>query len=722
MDGDVLTQVKTPQDIFFSPQRFLVPLFQRPYVWSREGQWAPLWDDVRRVAERVERWEQATPHFLGAVVLQQQQTEVGSLGVRTVIDGQQRLTTLQLLLDAVHEQVFMAGFASLAQQVLDLVQNPAHFTQKEEDRFKVWPTNRDRAAFNEVMSAESPVQYESLQFPTSRMALAHQYFSTEVGSWLSDGDPERRATALVQTMSRFLQIVVIDLQADEDAQEIFETLNARGTPLTAADLIKNFVFQRLEATPPEAERAYRAYWEDFETPFWEKEVSAGRVLYSRSSLFLTQWLVSKSFKDVPAREVFSQFKNHVSDVGLPVEDLLPQIRKSADLYRGFTEGAAVPNGALNRLNLFAYRSSTLDSEVVKPLLLWLIDPDLPPLPKGQLEKAIASLESWLVRRAFVRASTKAYNRFIVDVLNEANAAPRETAGDVIESVLARQDSPNTYWPGDAEVRRELETLPIYRRFARGRLRMVLEAIEDHRRGWDTSRPLHEQPIVRAACTIEHVMPQEWRAFWPGNEADSRGIARDDTIQTLGNLTLLTQSLNSKVSNGGWAGERGKREAFGQHTSILLTREVTALGLDGWTDELIQERTDAMVDDVLAIWPVPAGHAGAVSGSLERATFRVVVADLIRAGAIEPGQVLYARVASQQGKTCQVSEDGGIYIGDTRHETLSGAAKAVTGSQSEAGWWFWLVDPASDRSMSDIRQSYLEALNAGDASEEDQQEA
>ena len=164
MDGDVLTQVKSPQDIFFSPQRFLVPLFQRPYVWSQEGQWAPLWDDVRRVAERVERWEQVTPHFLGAVVLQQQQTEVGTLGVRTVIDGQQRLTTLQLLLDAVHEQVSVAGFASLAQQVLDLVQNPAHFTQKDEDRFKVWPTNRDRAAFNEVMSAESPVQYEALQF------------------------------------------------------------------------------------------------------------------------------------------------------------------------------------------------------------------------------------------------------------------------------------------------------------------------------------------------------------------------------------------------------------------------------------------------------------------------------------------------------------------------------------------------------------------------------
>lgn len=714
----MLTQVKTPQEIFFSPQRFLVPLFQRPYVWSKDGQWAPLWDDVRRVAERVERWEQVTPHFLGAVVLQQQQTEIGTLGVRTIIDGQQRLTTLQLLLDAVHERVHTAGFIALAHQVLDLVQNPEHFTLSDEDQFKVWPTNRDRAAFNEVMAAEPPVDYDSLKTASSRMAMAHQYFGTEIDRWLASGDPERRATALVQTVSRFLQIVVIDLQADEDAQEIFETLNARGTPLTAADLIKNFVFQRLEATEADAERAYHSYWEDFETPFWEREVSAGRVLYSRSSLFLTQWLVSKSLKDVPAREVFAQFKNHVSDADTPVEALLPQVRRSAEIYRAFTEGAAIPSGPLNRLDLFIYRTSTLDSEVIKPLLLWLLDPDLPRIPEDSLDLALSSLESWLVRRALVRGSTKAYNRFIVDVLNVASSADRATAGMIIRDVLAKQDSPNTYWPGDNEIRRELSSLPIYRRLARGRLRMILEAIEDHRRGWDTPRPLHEQPIVRGTCTIEHIMPQEWRAFWPGTEIDASGARRDDTTQTLGNLTLLTQALNTRVSNGPWAGAKGKRSSFALHTSILLTREVLELGREHWDDGLIHERTERMIDEILAIWAVPAGHTGAVSGSVERAAYRIAVADLVRAGAVVPGQKLYARVAAHAGRTCEISEDGGIYIGDQRYETLSAAAKAITGSQSEAGWWFWLIDQASDRSMSDARQNYLEALQADAPAEEE----
>src|SRR6185436_10569140 len=96
------TQVRTPQLIFMQPQRLRVPLFQRPYVWNEENQWEPLWQDVQRVAERLldEAAGSPTPHFLGAVVLQQVQNPVGSMQERIIIDGQQRLTTLQLLLDA----------------------------------------------------------------------------------------------------------------------------------------------------------------------------------------------------------------------------------------------------------------------------------------------------------------------------------------------------------------------------------------------------------------------------------------------------------------------------------------------------------------------------------------------------------------------------------------------------------------------------------------------
>ncbi len=271
------TRVRTPHDVFFNPQRLLVPLFQRPYVWSREGQWAPLWDDVQRKADRLLSPSHAgSPHFLGAVVLQDQSAIVGQLPQWTIIDGQQRLTTLQLLFDAAHQVLELAGVHLAARKLEDVVQNPEHFCMTPADRFKVWPTNRDRLAFNEVMAAELPVDYSMLAHGKSRMAQAHEYFSTSIEQWLMLGDVQLRGNTLAHALLNDLQLVVIQLAVDEDAQEIFETLNARGTPLTAADLIKNFVFQRMSLDDPDAETAYVQHWQEFETAFWEKEVSAGQ--------------------------------------------------------------------------------------------------------------------------------------------------------------------------------------------------------------------------------------------------------------------------------------------------------------------------------------------------------------------------------------------------------------------------------------------------------------
>ncbi|MDH6277620.1 hypothetical protein M2118_000583 [Aurantimicrobium minutum] len=709
----MLTDVRTPHDIFFTPQRLLVPLFQRPYVWSKEGQWAPLWEDVKRVADKVVLGQQPVPHFLGAVVLQQQPSVIGNLAVRTVIDGQQRLTTLQLLIDAAHASVQVKGFEAIAKQLEALVENAEYFTQEPEEKFKVWPTNRDRAAFNEVMSAELPIDYSSLSNVNSRMVEAHSFFYGQINDWLGTDDTlEVRANALVLTIRTLLQIVVIDLLADEDAQEIFETLNARGTPLTAADLIKNFVFQRLETTPKGAEAAYHQYWQQFETPFWEKEVSAGRINYTRSSLFLTQWLIAQTLVDVPAREVFGQFKRFVTDSELPVEDLLPTLHKSSELYKNFSDAASNPSGSLSRLELFVYRTLSMDSQVVRPILLWLVDPEKSEIPQVQLDKVLVTVESWLVRRTIVRASTNNYNKVIVDLLNELASHSRDDAGVIAEAFFARQTSVNSYWPGDEELKNELLTSPIYNRMARARLRMILEAIEDERRGWFTvsgKNPASEQPMIRGFCSIEHVIPQDWRANWDEDEVDEYGVHRDDLVHTLGNLVLLTQTLNSKVSNGPWLGENGKRESFIASATLLTTQDVINNGVSDWTANDVHERTTSLANDILRIWPVPAGHKGEIVGKREKTIYSIKVADLVNAGLISPGTVIRARVSSHFGREAQISEDGGIFVDGKRFETLSAAAKAVTGSSSEAGWWFWLVDPEGDRSFIDLRETYFESL-------------
>lgn len=236
------TQVRTPQLVFMQPQRLIVPLFQRPYVWNQENQWAPLWRDVVRVTERLlaDPGAKQQPHFLGAVVLQQLQNPVGSLQARTVIDGQQRLTTLQVLIDALHAELLDVGATQSAMRLEALVRNPEAFCERHEDQFKVWPTNRDRPAFNAVMAAAPPVDYGSLDQRGERLVAAHEYFAAQAGEWLrlnGEEDVAVRAEKLEHAVRELLQLVVIDLTADENAQEVFETLNARGAHLTAADLI-----------------------------------------------------------------------------------------------------------------------------------------------------------------------------------------------------------------------------------------------------------------------------------------------------------------------------------------------------------------------------------------------------------------------------------------------------------------------------------------------------
>ena len=475
------------------PQRLIVPLFQRPYVWNEENQWEPLWNDVSRVADRklAKPPDRHAPHFLGAVVLQQVPNPIGLMQQRTIIDGQQRLTTLQLMLDALHAELMAIQGTQAAMRIEQLVTNAPAFCAKPEDRFKVWPTNRDRPAFHDVMGSTPPVNHDRLKHRGERMVEAHRFFSEQAREWLTAGGAdqfEARASAIDATVRDLLQMVVIDLGADENAQEIFETLNARGAQLTAADLIKNFVFQRLLEASTDVEDAYQRHWKNFETAFWETEVSVGRVRAHRSSIFLNHWLVARTGDDVVAREVFSRFKAFADfDAGLPMATVLEQIHRASEVYRDFLISSEVKTGAIDRLALFAYRTGVLESEVIKPLILHLLDPEQQEVPETQFTKALDVVESWMVRRMLVRATAKAYNKLVSDMIRLARNSNRADVGDVIESFLKNQKGDSQYWPDDNEVRNTLKELPVYRRLSRGRLRMVLEAIEDHRRGWKDGR-------------------------------------------------------------------------------------------------------------------------------------------------------------------------------------------------------------------------------------------
>ncbi|GAB2963226.1 DUF262 domain-containing protein [Micromonospora polyrhachis] len=609
-------QTLTPAKIFGLDVRHVIPLFQRPYVWTEEDQWAPLWDDISRVAEQLLETPvgygtpKVVPHFLGAIVLEQPLVQSGYILVRNVIDGQQRLTTLQLLLDAAQWVTEQRGTTMDAQALRVLVCNKPEIAAQPYEVFKVWPTDRDQEAFQAAMDNALTVPPA---LADAAVARAHAFFVTVIEDWAEvTGDPAKaaaRLTALTQTLRDHLKIVVIDLEPGDNAQVIFETLNHRGVPLLAADLIKNFVFQIAEAQKLDVTDLYRRQWRKLDTDYWRQKLSRGRQYVPRIDIFVNYWLIERLRTEVPADRIFVAFRDHLMDEQPDIEKLLAELSRDADNYASLDTWPA--DSAVGR---FHYRViQAMDSAVVTPILLWLLRWSAAELPPAQRDKALDALESWLVRRAICRLTSKDINRLMLDLLRELHSSGPALAGDVTERFLKSQKADSRFWPSDIQVIDALQDMPIYKSLLRARLRMLLEAIEDRRR---TDKSEH------SACprnlTVEHVMPRAWREHWPAvvgvTEAE-----RDVLIHTLGNLTLVNKKLNPALSNRPWTdeeaqarglGKTGKRSELLKHATLKTNVDLVVGASEVWNDDLIRARTHELAQVVVDIWPAPSSIAAA----------------------------------------------------------------------------------------------------------------
>jgi len=217
------------RNLFGQSERFIVPLFQRPYVWTQEEQWEPLWDDIQAVAERVRQTAKGDAikgHFLGSVVLEQRPHATGGLPIREVIDGQQRLTTLQVCLHAA-SHAMTASAAALAKigqdeagrladlaarQVAALTRNT--LVSEEEEAYKVWPTNDDRAAFREVMDATGS---DAIAPTSTKLSDAYRFFYAAAEQYLKDDSDGRGAQALAAAVQDHLRLIVLDLEGTDRA-------------------------------------------------------------------------------------------------------------------------------------------------------------------------------------------------------------------------------------------------------------------------------------------------------------------------------------------------------------------------------------------------------------------------------------------------------------------------------------------------------------------------
>lgn len=596
----------TLERIFERTERLEAPLFQRPYVWKRERNWQPLWEAMRKVADARLAGQQPRPCFLGAIVLDQLRTSMGKLHARQIIDGQQRLTTLQLAIAAARDLCTERNEPAYAEAFKKLDFNHVPLSKDPDEVFKVWPTNADRPDFRDTMKAGSVEAVR--QHPHANeedvwlIPNAYLFFADTFSEWLGDTAGENlqsRLDALYFAIKEDLHLVVIDLEEQDDAQVIFETLNALGTPLLPTDLVKNFLFHLVEYQKQDTEELYEKFWAAFDTDkhYWREEVRQGRLKRSRLDLFLNDYLTLMLGAEVSAGLLFSSFREYVNKSnGQLAAVQMEKFRAYADVYRSFKGFAAD-----SREGQFFYRLEQLDTTTVFPLLLEVLKRHNNPQGRPQLLQILGDLESFFVRRVICELTTKNYNRLFVDMIKTLRTS-NDFSAVAIRSLLLAQTGDTNRWPDDEEFKACWLVVNFYRRLTKSKARMILEAIEASLYTGKT-----EKIQIEKMLTIEHLLPKEWEAHWPlsvktesPEEVEKAKKLREEMLHKVGNLTLLTKRLNPSVSNGPWD---KKREKILEHSALSLNRAFQ--NVYAWNESLIHQRSEELFKQALKLWPRPA---------------------------------------------------------------------------------------------------------------------
>lgn len=611
--------VESAATLFADPGQYVIPIYQRPYVWDEVKQWLPLWEDIERTAEGELRKPldvsqgDSPDHFLGALVFQDQRRSNNDFRTRRVIDGQQRLVTLQLILAAAKAALEMVGVSNHPAGVYlaELVENPSShvYAGSQHLKFKVWPTVGDQDEFIRAMdSGVAPPGDQAT--PIER---AYDFFRGRMERWLRrDPDPDHlqaRVTALDRALRTKLKVVTIDLGFTDDPNVIFESLNARGTPLLKWDLAKNHLLHLHRLSGGDDERLHSQYFRSLELArWWREDVKQGRLITPRLDVFLRYWLTLRTRSLVAADESFVAFKHYAQEK--PTDALAADLALVAQKYDEL-EHATGPS-ALAR---FVKRWHVTQAHLLTPVLLWLLTEDVP-IP--EFERCLVALESFLVRRMICRLGVEGLNKDIPSLLVALNNNRAPKAADTIIDELKNRGGAHAEWPSDERVRAALIIEPLTK-LTKARQRMVLAAIEDAmpgaapKPGTVTIQPDGRislgdlSPLLAGDPHIEPILPVKWRDLddWPALPPNSIGWEpnelRDQLVGSAGNLVLLTRALRSPAANSSWPAKLEALQDFDDH---VLVRDVLSHAPEDWNEHAILERGNRLIAVALEVWPPP----------------------------------------------------------------------------------------------------------------------
>ncbi|MGK2958882.1 MAG: GmrSD restriction endonuclease domain-containing protein [Acidimicrobiales bacterium] len=555
------TEAKLLDFLKKSPQ-FVIPIYQRTYSWS-EKECRQLWDDIMRAG----RDDAVSAHFVGSIVyVEKGLYSVSSQSPLLVIDGQQRLTTVTLMIEALARSLGasepLEGFSAKKLRNYYLL-NPL---EDGERQYKLLLSQTDKASLLALLD-----QHDLPSDHSIRLEANFEFFTNQVAE--AKSDLEALCTGLAK-------LVIVDISLDRDAdnpQLIFESLNSTGRELSQADLIRNFILMGLE--PELQTKLYEQYWRPVEVDFGQESY------VTHFDSFMRHYLTVKTGEIPNVRAVYDAFKLHtrtprVADAG--VEALVVDIRAFARYYCSMALGRE-PEAELKAA---FHDLRELKVDVAFPFLLELYhDYADGVLTKDEFLQTVRWVESYVFRRSICAIPTNSMNKTFAGL---GRSLKKDRYLESIQANLLLLPSYRRF-PSDEEFERDLQSKDLYNFRSRS---YWLRRLENHDR---------KERVPVDEYTIEHILPQNDKlsAQWQSDLGPDWERIQQTWLHTLGNLTLT--GYNSELSDRPFA---EKCTMTGGFAESPLRMNDGLRKLDHWDEGAIQYRAKTLASRAVKVWRAP----------------------------------------------------------------------------------------------------------------------
>lgn len=551
-------------------RQFIVPIFQRNYSWQK-SQYEQLWFDILRAS----KFKEKQNHFIGSIVYIDMGTPAGRPQQLLLIDGQQRLTTISILLCAIKDYVQKFN---LETKLINLAKIKNQFLYNsdeiDEDRYKLLLNVQDKETYIKLIDNT----IFTVNKPTTNIIKCYEFFYERIEDFIKQHGQIDEIYAGIFKLS----LVSISLDKDSDnPQMIFESMNSTGKDLSQTDLLRNYLL--MDLTPEKQTRLYKTYWKPMEELFGE-DIYKNDV--NKFDYFIRDFLTLKSDTGhiCKINNVYENFKRYYLDNNCEKFAVLKDLFTYAKYYACID----LLQEKDDELKLYWQEFKKLDSHVVYPFLLNLYDDySCQILIKEDFKKILQVVISYLWRRAICEIPTNSLSKTFATLYQAVDK------DDYVNSVIKAFVFKSSYkrFPSDYEVREKLQTKDIYHFRLR---KYLLEALENY---------YHKEPIDlnTANYTIEHIMPQniEHNLSWQQMLGEDWQEVHSLYLHTLGNLTIT--GYNAEMSNKSFW-EKVNGESGFKHSHLKLNESIAQS--DVWNKKAIQRRTNILTDIILKIWKYP----------------------------------------------------------------------------------------------------------------------